>query len=199
VFMGMGEPLANRKALFGALTLLNSAYGVGARRITVSTVGMVPGIDALAERPEQFRLALSLHAPHSALRSELIPLEQRYPLDEVMAALRRFNRSGGRRITFEYTMIRDVNDDPSLLPELARLARDVDAFVNLIPFNPIPFQSWQPSDTERIRHYREGLEQAGVAVAVREPRGRDIDAACGQLRATRLGSTLERSVRAAGT
>ena len=186
VFMGMGEPLANRRHVFPALTILNAGYGIGARRITVSTVGVIPGIQELADRPEQFRLALSLHAPVSELRAELIPLERRYPLEDLMTALEAFNRKGGRRITFEYTMIRDVNDDPNLLPHLVRLARRVQAFVNLIPFNPIPYVDWKPSRGGRVRAFQDGLHAAGVPVAVREPRGRDIDAACGQLRASRL-------------
>ena len=185
VFMGMGEPLANRRAVFPALSILNGGYGLGARRITVSTVGVISGIDALARRPEQFRLALSLHAPVSELRAELIPLEKRYPLDRLMAALEAFNRKGGRRITFEYTMIRGVNDGLELLPRLAELAVRVQAFVNLIPFNPIPYVEWKPSRPRRIRAFRDGLEESGVPAAVREPRGRDIDAACGQLRASR--------------
>lgn len=193
VFMGMGEPLANRKGVFPTLTILNGGYGLGARRITVSTVGVIPGIEALARRPEQFRLALSLHAPVSELRAELIPLERRYPLDQLMKALEAFNRKGGRRITFEYTMIRGVNDDPALLVPLAGLARRVQAFVNLIPFNPIPYVDWKPSLRARVNDFRDGLEDGGVAVAVREPRGRDIDAACGQLRASRLGGQRTRS------
>ena len=193
VFMGMGEPLANRKAVFPALSILNAGYGVGARRITVSTVGVIPGIAALAERPEQFRLALSLHAPVTELRAELIPLEKRYPLPRLVDALEAFNRKGGRRITFEYTMIRDVNDDLALLPPLAELALRVQAFVNLIPFNPIPYVDWRPSGPSRVRAFREGLEAAGVSAAVREPRGRDIDAACGQLRASRHGRRVTRA------
>ena len=186
VYMGMGEPLANREPVHASLTILNQGYGVGARRITVSTVGLVPGILQLAERPEQFRLALSLHAPDSELRRELIPLEKRFPLPTVIDALRKFDRAGGKRITFEYVMIRGVNDDLSLAPKLASLAASLHAFVNLIPYNPIPFQEWGPSAPERIAAFRETLEASGVAVAVREPRGRDIDAACGQLRATVL-------------
>ena len=182
VYMGMGEPLANRKAVHPSLTILNQGYGVGARRITVSTVGVVPGILELAERPEQFRLALSLHAPSSELRRELIPLEKRHPLPEVLAALEKFDDGGGKRITFEYTMIDGVNDAPELIDPLGDLASRVRAFVNLIPFNPIPYQDWQPSKPERIRQFADGLEQRGVSVAVRETRGRDIDAACGQLR-----------------
>ncbi|MGD8870957.1 MAG: 23S rRNA (adenine(2503)-C(2))-methyltransferase RlmN, partial [Gemmatimonadota bacterium] len=153
VYMGMGEPLANRSAVHDSLTLLNQGYGVGARRITVSTVGVVPGILELATRPEQFRLALSLHAPVSDLRRELIPLEKRHPLPEVLEALRAFDEAGGKRITFEYTMIAGVNDDPSLIEPLADLAVPVRAFVNLIPFNPIPYQDWSPSPPERIQAF----------------------------------------------
>jgi 23S rRNA (adenine2503-C2)-methyltransferase len=186
VYMGMGEPLANRKAVHPSLTILNQGLGVGARRITVSTVGVVPGILELAERPEQFRLALSLHAPTTELRAELIPLEKRHPLPEVIEALERFENAGGKRITFEYTMISGINDDLTLVGPLADLALRVRAFVNLIPFNPIPDQDWRPSGVGRIRAFAAGLEQRGVSVAVRETRGRDIDAACGQLRAHTL-------------
>ena len=182
VYMGMGEPLSNRKAVHPSLTILNQGYGVGARRITVSTVGVVPGILELAERPEQFRLALSLHAPESELRRELIPLEKRHPLPDLMEALAAFDDGGGKRITFEYTMIDGINDDLSLIEPLGKLALQVRAFVNLIPFNPIPYQSWGPSTPIRIRAFADGLEAYGVSVAVRETRGRDIDAACGQLR-----------------
>ena len=187
VYMGMGEPLANPHAVFPSLSILNGGYGVGARRITVSTVGMVPGIRTLAERPEQFGLALSLHAPDSELRRELIPLEKRYPLHEVKAAMERFRRVRSSRNTLEYTMIRGGNDALGLVPALARFARDTHAFVNLIPFNPIPYQpDWRPSPPGRLQAFRRKLEASGVAVMVREPRGRDIDAACGQLRATAL-------------
>ena len=186
VYMGMGEPLANRKALHPSLTILNHGYRVGARRITVSTVGVVPGILELAAREEQFRLALSLHAPDPELRREIIPLEKRYPLPDIMEALGRFEAAGGKRITFEYTMIRGVNDDLRLAPKLAELARQVGAFVNLIPFNPIPFMDWKPSSPDRLKAFAAALEERGVSVAVRETRGRDIDAACGQLRAHAL-------------
>lgn len=196
VYMGMGEPLANRKAIHPSLTILNHGYGVGARRITVSTVGVVPGILELAERPEQFRLALSLHAPSSELRRELIPLERRHPLPDVLAALERFDDGGGKRITFEYTMIDGINDDPELVGPLGDLALRVRAFVNLIPFNPIPYQSWGPSTPERIRHFERGLADRGVSVAVRETRGRDIDAACGQLRGHTLVQIDRKRARA---
>jgi len=186
VFMGMGEPLANTKAVHPALTILNSGYRVGARRITVSTVGLVPGILQLADRPEQFRLAVSLHAPETELRQELIPLEKRYPLPKLMNALRTFNARGGKRITFEYVMIRGVNDAPHLAPKLAELAAELFAFVNLIPFNPIPYQDWRASKPERMKEFQEVLEARGVSSEIRTPRGRDIDAACGQLRANAL-------------
>ena len=114
VYMGMGEPLMNRKAVMRSLTLLNRAYAFGARRITVSTVGIVPGILELAERPEQFRLAVSLHAPNHELREKIVPVEKKYPLPELLDALRKFETAGGRRITFEYVMIDGVTDRPEL-------------------------------------------------------------------------------------
>ena len=192
VYMGMGEPLANREPVMASLTILNQGYRFGSRRITVSTVGVVPGIQELARRPEQFRLALSLHSPDEELRKELIPLEKRWPLPVLMDALREFDAAGGKRITFEYTMIDGINDDPALAPRLAVMAKELRAFVNLIPFNPIPDQDWGPSPSDRIRHFASVLEKAGVDVGVREPRGRDIDAACGQLRGHALTQIEDR-------
>jgi 23S rRNA (adenine2503-C2)-methyltransferase len=183
VFMGMGEPLANCAAVMPALTLLNGPYGMGARRITVSTVGVVPGILELAERPEQFRLALSLHAPNPELRRQLVPLEKKYPLPDLMTALDRFEEAGGRRITFEYVMIAGINDELEHARELARLVHRFQSHVNLIPFNPIPGTDWKPSSPDRLRAFAALLEEQGVPATVRSPRGRDIAAACGQLRA----------------
>ncbi|MGH7501244.1 MAG: 23S rRNA (adenine(2503)-C(2))-methyltransferase RlmN [Longimicrobiales bacterium] len=183
VFMGMGEPLANRRAVMPALTLLNQAYGLGARRITVSTVGVVPGILELAQRTEQFRLAVSLHAPNHELRSRLVPIEKKYPLPELLESLRRFDAAGGRRITFEYVMIDGLNDAPELARELAVLVREFHAHVNLIPFNPIPGADWQPTPASRLRAFASILETGGVNATIREPRGQDIAAACGQLHA----------------
>lgn len=195
VFMGMGEPLANRKAVMPALTLLNHGYQLGARRVTVSTVGVVPGILEMANRPEQFRLAISLHAPNHALRETLVPIEKKYPLPELMEALREFDAAGGRRITFEYVMIDGVNDDPALVPELAELAGELQAHVNLIPFNPVPGTGWNPSPASRLQRFASALEDHGINVTVREPRGRDIAAACGQLRAEHALTPLKTFVK----
>ena len=183
VFMGMGEPFMNRKAVMRSLTLLNRAYHFGARRITVSTVGVVPGIVELSDRKEQFRLAVSLHAPNHELRQKLVPIEKKYPLPELLDSLRTFDAAGGRRITFEYVMIAGVNDDLTLAVELAELVREFGAHVNLIPFNPIPGTDWRPSSRERLSAFAESLEDRGIRTSVRASRGRDIAAACGQLRA----------------
>lgn len=183
VFMGMGEPLMNPKAVFPALLLLNQAYGVGARRITVSTVGVVPGIKRLGEMPEQFRLAVSLHAPNHELRQKLIPIERKYPLPELIESLREFDQSGGKRITFEYVMIDGVNDRLAEADELADLVSEFTAFVNLIPFNPIPANDWRPTPPAQLERFTERLTRRGISAQVRTPRGRDIAAACGQLKA----------------
>lgn len=183
VYMGMGEPLMNRKAVMRSLTLLNRAYGFGARRVTVSTVGVVPGILEMAERPEQFRLAVSLHAPNHELREQIVPIEKKYPLPELLDALKKFDAAGGRRITFEYVMIDGVTDRMELAAQLAEIALPFTAHVNLIPYNPIPGPAWRPSKREQVTRFMEALEDRGVRTSVRGPRGRDIAAACGQLRA----------------
>ena len=186
VYMGMGEPLANLDAVIGSLASLHGGFGLGARRITVSTVGLIPGILELARRPEPFELAVSLHAPSHELRLELMPIEKRYPLPELFDALRTYQSYKNRRISFEYTLIRGVNDDPALAEPLAKLARGLICFVNLIPFNPIPSRpEWGPSSAEGVARFSEALAARGVGNAVRRPRGRDIDAACGQLRLSR--------------
>jgi 23S rRNA (adenine2503-C2)-methyltransferase len=183
VYMGMGEPLMNRGPVMESLTILNMGYGVGARRITVSTVGIVPGIDELAHRPEQFRLAISLHAPTHDLRQTLVPVEKKYPIPVLLESLRRFEAAGGRRITFEYVMIDEVNDAPALAEPLAEIAREFHAHVNLIPFNPVPGTGWSPSPPARLREFARVLESRGVNATIRTPRGQDIAAACGQLAA----------------
>lgn len=184
VFMGMGEPLMNWKALDVTLTILNSpqGFGIGARHITVSTVGVLPGIVALARRPEQFRLAISVHAPSDDLRRSLMPVNVKYPLSGVIDAARNFDR----RVTFEYVMLGGVNDAVEHAIALGLLARDCGAFVNLIPLHPGGAGNFRPSSPAAMRRFTGELRRAGVEVAVRKSRGLDIAAACGQLRVERL-------------
>ena len=185
VFMGMGEPLMNWKAVDSTLTILNSplGFGIGARHITISTVGVLPGIVALGERPEQFRLAISIHAPSDGLRRELMPINIKYPLADVIEAAKVFDR----RVTFEYVMLGGVNDGVEHAIQLAKLARECRAFVNLIPLHPGGARGFRPTSSEGIRAFARELRANGVEVAVRKSRGVDIAAACGQLRVERLG------------
>ena len=191
VFMGMGEPLMNWKAVDVVLGILNdpSALGIGARHITISTVGVLPGIVALGERPEQFRLAISIHAPNDALRRELMPINTKYPLADVIEAAKVFDR----RVTFEYVMLGGVNDAVEHAIQLAGLARECRAFVNLIPLHPGGARGFTPTRADRIRVFAKELRDHGVEVAVRKSRGVDIAAACGQLRVERLGRRPPRS------
>jgi 23S rRNA (adenine2503-C2)-methyltransferase len=185
VFMGMGEPLMNWKAVSPTLTLLNDprALGIGARHITISTVGILPGIVALSERPEQFRLAISIHAPSDELRQTLMPVNTKYPLADVIDAAKSFDR----RVTFEYVMLGGVNDQPEHAAQLAQLAKDCRAFVNLIPLHPGGSMGFTPTPAPVIATFARQLRNAGVETAVRRSRGLDIAAACGQLRTERLG------------
>jgi len=186
VYMGMGEPLANLDSVINSLDTLHRGFRKGARRITVSTVGLIPGILKLAQRPEPFELAISLHAPLHELRLELMPIESRYPLPDLFEALHSFQRQKKRRISFEYTLIDGVNDEPKLARALADVARGLTCFVNLIPFNPIPaISEWRASSPSKIARFSEALNERGIQNAVRRPRGRDIAAACGQLRLAR--------------
>jgi len=180
VFMGMGEPLLNWEAVDGALTILNhvDGVGIGARHITVSTVGILPSLEKLAQRPEQFRLALSLHAPTSALRHELMPIEKKYTLPAVMAALARFRR----RVTLEYVLIEGKNDALEQADELAQLARPLGALVNLLPLHPGGAPDLSPSPRARMIAFERRLRRHGVEAVLRRSRGLDISAACGQLR-----------------
>jgi 23S rRNA (adenine2503-C2)-methyltransferase len=179
VFMGMGEPLLNWAAVDVALSILNQpgGFGIGARHITVSTVGILPGMERLARRGEQFRLAISLHSPDPAIRQRLMPIQKKYRLDQVLEAARPFRR----RLTFEYVMIRGENDSDREADLLARLARGLDAHVNLLPLHPGGAPGLTPSDPERIRRFANRLRNQGVEAVVRKSRGLDIDAACGQL------------------
>ena len=180
VFMGMGEPLHNWDSVDTALTILNDPEGlaIGARHITVSTIGIIPNLAKLAARPEQFRLALSLHAPTHEQRLTIMPVERKYSLDAVLEALEQFKR----RVTFEYVMIAGVNDSPGDAEHLARIARPLGALVNLLPLHPGGTPGLVPTTAERMKEFAEELEAAGVSATVRRSRGLDIDAACGQLR-----------------
>jgi 23S rRNA (adenine2503-C2)-methyltransferase len=185
VFMGMGEPLMNWRSVDTALTLLNdpTALGIGARHITVSTVGVLPGIEALARRPEQFRLAISVHAPTDALRAQLMPINTKYPLAAVIAAARAFTR----RVTFEYVLLGGVNDSREQAAALAALAAECGAFVKLIPLHPGGGLGFVPSTAQHTEAFARTLRGRGIEAAVRKSRGLDISAACGQLRVERLG------------
>jgi len=183
VFMGMGEPLMNWKAVDPTLTILNDeeGFGIGARHITVSTVGVLPGIVALGERREQFRLAISIHAPSDALRRTLMPINTKYPLSQVIEAARVFDR----RVTFEYVMLHGVNDAPEHASQLAALARRCKAFVNLIPLHAGGAGNFVPTTPQSIAAFARLIRAQGIEVAIRKSRGKDIAAACGQLRVER--------------
>jgi 23S rRNA (adenine2503-C2)-methyltransferase len=185
VFMGMGEPLMNWKSVDAALSILNDpdGLGIGARHITISTVGILPGIVALSKRPEQFRLAISIHAPSDDLRRELMPINTKYPLRDVLAAAAEFDR----RVTFEYVMLGGVNDQEIHALQLAQLAKSCGAFVNLIPLHPGGARGFKPATPTDIARFTRELKAQGVEVHVRKSRGMDIAAACGQLRVERLG------------
>jgi 23S rRNA (adenine2503-C2)-methyltransferase len=183
--MGMGEPLANENAVWTAIERIHDGLGLSARHITVSTVGVVPGIRKLAQRPLPVTLALSLHAANDELRESLVPLNRRYPIDMLMEACQEFVDARGRRLTFEWAMIDGVNDRPSDAVELAALCRRIrpTAHVNLIPLNPTPGWPTRATPAARIRDFRDRLESLGAQATIRRNRGTDIDAACGQLAA----------------
>ncbi len=183
VMMGMGEPLQNLDAVVPALRLMldDDAYGLSRRRVTVSTSGLVRQMDKLAEQCP-VALAVSLHASNDALRDQLVPLNRKHPLRELMAACRRYLRRAPRDfITFEYVMLDDINDADAHARELVHLVADVPCKFNLIPFNPFPGSGLARSAPERIRAFAQILIDAGIVVTTRKTRGDDIDAACGQL------------------
>ncbi len=182
VFMGMGEPLLNYDATTKAVQLLNAELGIAMRQLTVSTVGFVPGIRRLAQDKPQFTLAVSLHAPTDELRRQLVPGMTRWGVAEIIEACREYVRRTGRRVTFEYCLLGGVNDAPAEAGELSRVLRGLNSHVNLIAWNPVLGLGFRAPSRERIRAFREVLEDAGIPVTQRLERGSDIDAACGQLR-----------------
>jgi 23S rRNA (adenine2503-C2)-methyltransferase len=184
VFMGMGEPLYNLDHVANAIDIISDNEGIALsrRRITVSTSGVVPQLHALGERTAAM-LAISLHATNDPLRDELVPLNKKYPLDQLMAGIRAYpGLSNARRVTFEYVMLKGVNDSPAEARALIRLIEGIPSKVNLIPFNPWPGTDYQCSDWKTIETFAAILNKAGYASPIRTPRGRDILAACGQLK-----------------
>ncbi len=183
VMMGMGEPLLNFDAVIPALRLMRSdlGFGLASRRVTVSTAGLVPGIAQLREAVD-VALAVSLHAPEDEVRTEIVPLNRKYPIAELMAACRAYlDGQRKRSITFEYTLLDGINDSPEQARQLVKLLRKVPSKLNLIPFNPFPGTSYRCSSPERIEAFQRIVREGGLIATVRKTRGDDIDAACGQL------------------
>ena len=200
VMMGMGEPLANFENVVTALDIMldDHAYGLSRRRVTVSTSGLVPAMDRLAGRCP-VALAVSLHAPDDVLRDEIVPINKKYPLKELLAACGRYLEVAPRDfITFEYVMLAGVNDKPEHARQLAELVKHTPCKFNLIPFNPFPDSGYGKSGSESQRIFREILQRAGYVVTTRKTRGDDIDAACGQLAgqvADKTGRVIKRMER----
>ena len=195
VFMGMGEPLLNLEEVVPALRLMldDNAYGLSRRRVTVSTSGVIPGMDQLRDECP-VALAVSLHAPNDALRDKLVPINRKYPLAELIKACRRYLERAPRDfVTFEYVMLDGVNDSPQHARELLGISARIHCKFNLIPFNPFPDSGLHRSPPDTVRRFSEVLQRAGVTVTVRRTRGDDIDAACGQL----AGDVADRTRRSA--
>ena len=195
VFMGMGEPLNNTDRVFSAVRLLNDPdrLGVGARHVTVSTSGVVPGIDRMIDELPQVNLAISLHAAEDGLRDELVPLNRKWPIAKLIGAGRRFAERTGRRVSLEYVMIDGMNDSLALGERLGAVASGWLSHVNLIPLNPTPGSRWSGTPRDRLVAFADVVRAAGVAVTIRDTRGREIEAACGQLHAQLAGRELPRT------
>ena len=183
VFMGMGEPLANYDAVWGAIRRIHGDLGLSARHITMSTVGMVPGINRMAEENLPVSLAVSLHAATNELRSELVPLNDRYDIETLATACQRYVAASGRRLSFEWALIAGVNDTFEQAVALSELCRELRAHVNLIPLNPTPGYLTVGTDAAGVAQFRQWLLDRNTNATIRRNRGTDIDAACGQLRA----------------
>lgn len=182
VFMGQGEPLLNLDNVLKALEIFNNDFQIGARRITISTSGIIPGINRLADIDLQSTLAISLHAPTHKLRAEIMPIENKYPLDELKKALLNYVEKTGRRITIEYILIHNFNDTFEVAKELAHWLKDLKCNINLIPYNSVIENDYKKPSSNDIMKFKYLLEHSGKKVTVRLERGADIDAACGQLR-----------------
>lgn len=196
VFMGMGEPLVNYNNLWAAIRTINSPHGLGmgARRMTVSTVGLVPGIRRFAKEDIAVNLAVSLHAPNDALRGSFMPINDRYPIAELLAACREYVATAHRRITFEYVLINGVNDEIVMAQELRDRLKGLLCHVNLIPLNPVPGTRMKATPRSQVYAFQKVLEDAGIHTTVRIERGVDIAAACGQLKVEEEPGSKRRSL-----
>ena len=199
VMMGMGEPFHNYRETMKFIAILNDQHGLefGARRITISTSGIVPGIQKLAEEPYQVNLAISLHAPNDELRSSLVPINDRFPVEMLMQTARDYIARTGRRISFEYALMKGINDSNEVAEEMADLLHGMLCHVNIIPLNPVDVLPYERPDTGDIDRFAAILERRGIPVTVRYSRGVEIAAACGQLRAQVQGSAESRARRPA--
>jgi 23S rRNA (adenine2503-C2)-methyltransferase len=197
VFMGMGEPLANYDALRQAIELLNSPdnFGLGARNMVVSTAGLAPQIERFSREKLQVGLAVSLHASDNALRDRLVPINRKYPLEKLIPACREYYLATGRRVTFEYVLFKGINDSAGQARSLARLLRGLNCHVNLIPANDTGDRTFQPPSRGDILNFERELKEAGINATLRQPRGQDINAGCGQLR-SRAGFNKGNRVKA---
>ncbi|MEZ4712371.1 MAG: 23S rRNA (adenine(2503)-C(2))-methyltransferase RlmN [Caldilineaceae bacterium] len=186
VLMGMGEPMHNYRNVWSALRRLTDAdaFGLGARHITLSTVGLVPMIDRMADEGLQINLAVSLHAPNDELRNQLVPINGRYPVADLLAAVQRYIAKTNRRVTFEYALMAGINDSQPLARELAAKLRGLHCHVNVIPLNPVPDSPYQPTSDAETQHFVQTLNENGVPATVRVRRGIEINAGCGQLQRT---------------
>lgn len=182
VFMGQGEPLLNLDNVRKAMEIFNENFQIGARRLTVSTSGIIPGIYKLAENDMQSTLAISLHAPNHEIRRKLMPIEDKYNMTDLKTALKKYIEKTGRRITIEYLLAKDLNDTPQAAKELAEYLSDIKCNINLIPYNPTAKNDYQRPSNNSIQKFKYLLEHSGKKVTIRLERGADIDAACGQLR-----------------
>jgi 23S rRNA (adenine2503-C2)-methyltransferase len=194
VFMGMGEPLLNLDAVIAAARAITdpNRFGLGGRHVTVSTAGVVPGIERLTALRPPWTLAVSLHAVRPELRDLLVPINRKYPIDAVVVAAAAYAKATGRRVSYEYVMIDGVNDTDRDADDVARLLRGGLAHVNLIPMNPVAHTGWRPSPAGRVAGFAARLEATGVAATVRRTRGEEIGAACGQLAAGERGTGPQR-------
>ena len=188
VVMGTGEPFDNYDNVMNALSIINHPFGlqIGARHISVSTCGIVPGIEKFSNDEHQYNLAISLHAPNDELRSKLMPINKAYPLDVLMKSLKDYASNNNRRLTFEYLLLKDINDKEIHAKQIKELLSGLNAYINLIPYNEVSEKDFETSSEENALRFYDLLKKNNVAVTLRTKKGDDIDAACGQLRANKL-------------